>query len=95
MMGQGTLRIEVATLRKLLPMWMRTAGFVVDDSQIAATGMMCVDAGTFGFGSREVAGYFASMLRGVTITDGGLWYKVDDKHGVVFVKVEEDIKSKN
>ena len=87
MMGQGTLRIEVATLRKLLPLWMRTAGFVVDDSQIAATGMMWVDAGTLGFGSREIAGYFASMLRGLTIIDGGLWYKVDDERRVVFIKV--------
>ena len=92
MMGQGTLRIEVATLRTLLPLWMRTAGFVVDDSQIAATGMMWVDAGTLGFGSREIAGYFASMLRGLTIIDGGLWYKVDDERRVVFVKIERDDK---
>lgn len=92
MMGQGTLRIEVATLRKLLPLWMLTAGFVVDDSQIAATGMMWVDAGTLGFGSREIAGYFASMLRGLTIIDGGLWYKVDDERRVVFVKIERDDK---
>lgn len=92
MMGQGTLRIEVATLRKLLPLWMRTAGFVVDDSQIAATGMMWVDAGTLGFGSREITGYFASMLRGLTIIDGGLWYKIDDERRVVFVKIERDDK---
>lgn len=92
MMGQGTLRIEVATLRKLLPLWMRTAGFVVDDSQIAATGMMWVDAGTLGFGSREIAGYFESMMRGLTIIDGGLWYKVDDERREVFVKIERDDK---
>lgn len=90
MMGSGTLSIDVRTLRVLLPMWMRTAGFVVDDSQIAATGMMCVDAGTLGFGAREITGYFASMLRGLTIRDGGLWYKVDDERKVVFVKIGYD-----
>ena len=61
MMGRGDKQIDVATLRSLLPLWMRSAGFVVDDSQISARGMMWVDAGTLGFGSREIAGYFASM----------------------------------
>jgi hypothetical protein len=89
MMGTGNLRIEVATLRKLLPLWMRTAGFVVDDSQIAATGMMWVDAGTLGFGSREIAGYFVSMLRGLTITDGCIAYKESDIKGTVLIRVWE------
>ena len=92
MMGSGRLSIDVRTLRVLLPLWMRTAGFVVDDSQIAATGMMWVDAGTLGFGSREIAGYVTSMLRGLTIIDGDLWYKVDDERRVVFVKIERDDK---
>ena len=92
MMGQGTFRIGVDTLRELLPLWMRASGFVVDDSRIAATGMMWVDAGTLGFGSGEIAGYFASMLRGLTIIDGGLWYKVDDERRVVFVKIDRDDK---
>ena len=33
MMGCGDKQIDVATLRSLLPMWMRTAGFVVDDER--------------------------------------------------------------
>ena len=93
-MGSGTLSIDVRTLRVLLPLWMRSAGFVVDDSWIVATGMMWVDAGTLGFGSREIAGYFASMLRGLTIIDGGVWYRYDDRQKALFIKVaygeEED-----
>ena len=90
MMGRGTLTIDMATLRRLLPLWMRSVGFVVDDSRIAETHMMAVDASVPTFGVREIEGYFASMLRGLTITDGGLWYRFDDRQKVVFVKIAEE-----
>lgn len=86
MMGQGTLRIEVATLRKLLPLWMRTAGFVVDDSRMTNTNMMAVycDDGRV---LRGAEGYLASMLRGLTVIDGGVWYRYDDRQKALFIKV--------
>lgn len=87
MMGQGTLRIEVATLRKLLPLWMRSAGFVVDDSRMADTNMMAVDCEVPTFGQREAEGYLASMLRGLTVIDGGVWYRYDDRQKALFIKV--------
>lgn len=87
MMGQGTLRIEVATLRKLLPLWMRSVGFVVDDSRMGESGMMGVDCGVLGFGRSEAEGYIASMLRGLTVIDGGVWYRYDDRQKALFIKV--------
>lgn len=87
MMGQGTLRIEVATLRELLPLWMRSVGFVVDDSRMTDTNMMVVDCSVLGFGRSESEGYLASMLRGLTVIDGGVWYRYDDRQKALFVKV--------
>lgn len=88
MMGTGSLTIDVATLRRILPSWMRAAGFVVDDSRMAETGVMAVDAGVPGWGEREIEGYVASMLRGLRITDGGIWCKNDTRQGCVFIKVD-------
>lgn len=89
-MGQGTLRIEVATLRNLLPLWMRSAGFVVDDSMMHESHIMAVDASVPSFGAGEVEGYFSSMLGSLTITDGGMWYRYDDRQKVVFVKIADE-----
>ena len=87
MMGTGNLRIEVATLRKLLPLWMRSVGFVVDDSRMTDTNMMAVDCRVLGFGRSEAEGYLASMLRGLTVIDGGVWYRYDDRQKALFIKV--------
>ena len=87
MMGTGNLRIEVSTLRKLLPLWIRAAGFVVDDSSMTATNMMSVDCEVPTFGQREAEGYLASMLRELTVIDGGVWYRYDDRQKTLFIKV--------
>ena len=94
MMGSGTLSIDVRTLRVLLPLWMRSAGFVVDDSRMADTNMMAVDCEVPTFGHREAEGYLTSMLRGLTVVDGGVWHRYDDRQKALFIKVaygeEED-----
>jgi len=90
MMGSGTLSIDVRTLRVLLPLWMRSAGFVVDDSRMSDTNMMAVDCEVPTFGQREAEGYLASMLRGLTVIDGGVWHRYDDRQKALFVKIEYD-----
>ena len=88
-MGQGTLRIEVATLRKLLPMWLRAAGFVLTDEWELDGGgrMLVVDVCVEGHGREVLEGYIGSMLRGLTVIDGGVWYGYNKTSGLMYVKV--------
>lgn len=87
MMGRGDKQIDVATLRSLLPMWMRSAGFHV----------------CFEFGKNEsvkdcmlvrsnidtVRKYLSRMLHLLTITDGCIAYKESDIKGTVLIRVWE------
>lgn len=87
MMGRGDKRIEVATLRRLLPMWMRTTGFYVCfefGENDAAEDCMMVSAGI-----DTVRKYLSRMLNLLTITDGCIAYKESDIKGTVLIRVWE------
>lgn len=90
MMGRGPLRIDGITLRKLLPLWMRSIGFVLDGSKAISKGFLIIDGSVEGHGAEEVAGYLSSMLKGLMIVDGSLWYQIDEKRKIVYVKVDLD-----
>lgn len=85
--GIGPKTIDVATLRTLLPMWMRATGFAVDDSGIAG-GLMFVDAGSPGWSFPQINGYIRSMLRGLRITDGELEYAEDQRSMTVKIRID-------
>ena len=91
MMGFGDKRIDVATLRRLLPMWMRSAGFAVCfgfGKNKTAEDCMMVSAGI-----GTVRKYLSRMLQLLTITDGCIAYKESDIKGTVLIRVwkgEED-----
>ena len=88
MMGRGDKRIEVATLRRLLPMWMRSTGFHVCfefGENEAAEDCMMVSADI-----DKVRRYLSSMLRWMTITDGRIAYnKNNGIDGTVLIRVWE------
>jgi len=87
MMGRGDKQIDVSTLRRMLPMWMRSAGFhvcfafgennTVDDC-------MLVSAKT-----ERVRSYLSRMLLMLTIEDGCVAYKESDIAGTVLIRVWE------
>lgn len=86
-MGSGDKRIDVATLRKLLPMWMRCEHFEVVFSfgeNKSAEDCMLVSAK-----AERVREYLAYMLRFVTIVDGVVAYKESDISGTVLIRVWE------
>lgn len=87
MMGLGDKQIEVSTLRSLLPMWMRSAGFHVcfgfgEDK--TAEDCMIVSANI-----DTVRKYLSRMLHLLTITDGCIAYKESDIKGTVLIRVWE------
>lgn len=87
MMGRGEKRIDVATLRSLLPMWMRSAGFNVCfefGENKTAEDCMLVSAQT-----ETVKRYLARLLHLVTIEDGFIAYKESDIKGTVLIRVWE------
>lgn len=87
MMGRGEKRIDVATLRSLLPMWMRSAGFNVCfefGENKTAEDCMLVSAQT-----ETVKRYLARLLHLVTIEDGCIAYKESDVKGTVLIRVWE------
>ena len=87
MMGMGDKQIDVATLRKLLPLWMKEAWFdvrfVFGENKYAEDCMM-VSAQT-----EIVKRYLARLLHLVTITDGCIAYKENDIKGTVLIRVWE------
>ena len=74
-MGQGTLRIEVATLRKLLPLWLQSGGYVVDDSEVEDRGLILVDCSNLGYGADVVGGFLGSMMRQMRIEGGWMRWR--------------------
>ena len=81
-MGQGTLRIEVATLRKLLPLWLQSGGYVVDDSEVEDRGLILVDCSNLGYGADVVGGFLGSMMRQMRIEGGWMrWRYIHDARG--------------
>jgi len=87
MMGRGDKRIEVATLRRLLPMWMRSAGFHVcfefgKNESVKDCMMVSANIDT-------VRKYLSRMLNLLTITDGCIAYKESDIKGTVLIRVWE------
>ena len=87
MMGRGDKQIDVATLRRLLPMWMRSAGFdvcfefgkneSVQDCMMVSAKIDTVDR------------YLSRLLHLLTITDGCIAYKENDIKGTVLIRVWE------
>lgn len=90
-MGMGDKRVSVEALRKLLPLWLRVSGYVIDDSRIAAAGMLTVDCSTLGKGRKEVEAFIGRLLRAMTVSDGGVWYKFDDRTSIMWIKVDNDV----
>ena len=87
-MGSGDKRIDVKTLRKLLPLWMRSAGFFVCfDFGVNKTAEDCmlVDAD-----ARRVRAFMSALLRAVTVTDGCVAYRESPIRGTVLIRVWED-----
>lgn len=87
MMGCGDNRIDVSTLHRLLPMWMRSAGFNVCfefGENHSAEDCMLVSAST-----DRVSKFLSSMLLGLTIEDGAVAYKESDIKGTVLIRVWE------
>lgn len=87
MMGCGDKQIDVATLRKLLPLWMKEAWFdvrfVFGENKDAEDCMM-VSAQT-----EIVKRYLSRLLNLVTITDGCIAYRDCDIKGTVLIRVWE------
>ena len=87
MMGLGDKQIDVATLRRLLPMWMRSAGFHVcfefgENESVEDCMMVSANIDT-------VRKYLSRMLHLLTITDGCIAYKENNIKGTVLIKVVE------
>ena len=88
MMGRGDKRIDVVTLRRLLPLWMRSAGFLVCfefGGNKSAEDCMLVDAN-----ARRVRAFLSALLSTVTITDGCVAYGESPIRGTVLIRVWED-----
>lgn len=86
-MGSGDKRIDVETLRILLPMWMQSAGFHVCfefGENESAEDCMMVSAQT-----EIVKRYLARLLHLITIEDGCIAYKESDIKGTVLIRVWE------
>lgn len=86
-MGSGDKSIDVATLRKLLPLWMRRDHFDVVFSfgeNKSAEDCMLVSAE-----AERVRMYLSDMLRLVTIVDGVVAYKESGIAGAVLIRVWE------
>jgi hypothetical protein len=87
MMGRGDKQMDVSTLRSLLPIWMRSAGFNVcfefGENKTAEDCMM-VSANI-----DTVRKYIARVLHLLTITDGCIAYKESDIKGTVLIRVWE------
>ena len=87
MMGRGDKQIDVATLRSLLPMWMRSEGFHVcfefgKNESVKDCMMVSANIDT-------VRKYLSRMLNLLTITDGCIAYKESDIKGTVLIRVWE------
>lgn len=91
-MGSGDLSIGVATLRRLLPLWLRSSGFVVMyEVEMEGDGvMLAVDICAGGRGKVALEEYIGAMLGRMTIVDGGVWYSYNKTAGVVWIKVARD-----
>lgn len=88
MMGTGTRTVDVVTLRKLLPLWMRSAGFDVCfefGGNKSAEDCMLVDAN-----ARRVRAFLSALLSAVTVTDGSIAYGESPIRGTVLIRVWED-----
>ena len=46
-----------------------------------------VDVCVEGHGREVLEGYIGSMLRGLTVIDGGVWYGYNKTSGLMYVKV--------
>lgn len=92
MMGRGDKQIDIVTLRRLLPLWMRAAGFHVCfgfGENKSAEDCMMVSAGI-----DKVRKYLSRILHLLTITDGCIACKESDIKGTVLIRVwegEEDV----
>ena len=87
MMGRGDKQIDVSTLRRLLPIWMRSAGFNVCfefGKNKSVKDCMMVSAKT-----GRVRTYLSDLLSIMTITDGCIAYKENDIKGTVLIRVWE------
>lgn len=88
MMGRGDKQIDVSTLRRLLPMWMRSAGFHVcfgfGEDKTAEDCMMVVSANI-----DTVRMCLSRMLHSLTITDGCIAYDTCNIKGTVLIRVWE------
>lgn len=89
-MGRGTKRIDIATLRRMLPWWFKSLGYVIDDSVFSDTGVMWVDCSVLGNGVDVVKGFLKGFMDSVTIVDGGIWYKSDDRMSTVYIRVDHE-----
>lgn len=86
-MGRGDKQIDVATLRRLLPMWMQSAGFHVCfefGKNKTAEDCMMVSANI-----DTVRRYLSRILDWLTITDGCIAYKESGIKGTVLIRVWE------
>lgn len=87
MMGSGDKRIDVVTLRKLLPLWMRSAGFLVCfDFGVNKTAEDCMLVGAK---AERVRAFMSALLRAVTVTDGVVAYRESPIRGTVLIRVWE------
>lgn len=85
MMGSGDKRIDVVTLRRLLPLWMRSAGFdvcFVFGGNKSAEDCMLVDSN-----ERRVRAFLSALLSAVTVTDGCVAYRESPIRGTVLIRV--------
>lgn len=87
-MGGGDKRIDVVTLRRLLPMWMRSAGFLVCFE--FGGNRTAEDCMLVGSKERRVRAFLSALLSAVTITDGSIAYGESPIRGTVLIRVWKD-----
>lgn len=88
MMGRGDKRIDVKTLRRLLPLWMRSAGF--DVCFEFGVNKNVEDCMLVSAKAERVRAFMSALLRAIKVTDGGVAYKKSPIVGTVLIKVYGD-----
>ena len=83
----GMKSIDTVTLRKLMPMWLRAAGFKIDDRD-ARLGFVTVYAGEHSV--RQIGWWFGKVLGQLRVTDGEVLYRADENGGFVQVKMKRE-----
>lgn len=86
--SNGIKGIDAATLRRLMPLWARAAGFGVEDSD-AERGFFSIAVDN-GHDYRTIGGWLGKVMAQIEIRDGVLQYAVDRDNGLVRLRIAGD-----